>query len=234
MEPIQIEYKFIFGRGDRKAFRLAMHPATLNLIRESMEEPPDWAELSFQICPHCTLSETADPYCPLALGLSAVMNPFTGKQSFDKVVVVVKTGGRKVVLNSTVQRGLSSLMGLVIAASGCPHTAFLKPMARFHLPMASDVETVYRATSMYLLAQYFRLKQGLAPDLALAGLTERYRNLELVNIHVAKRLRAGAKADSMVNAVIILDTYAKILPYSIDESLKELGFLFSDYTSRDE
>lgn len=228
MEPVEISYKFFFSGGDRKAFLLRLHPQTLSLLQEDAAEPPEWARLPFQICPHCTLPPE-ETYCPLAQGLSTVVQPFSGRQSFEKAVVVIRSGGRKVVLHSTVQRGLSSLMGLVIASSGCPHTLFLKPMARFHLPMASDVETVYRSTSMYMLAQYFRNQAGLLPDLSLEGLTERYRKLELVNIQVARRLRAGGKTDSLVNAVIILDTYAKILPCSIEDSLKELTGHFTDY-----
>lgn len=229
MEPVQIEYKFFFSGGGRQAFQLRLHHETLSLIQPGPESPPEWARLSFHTCPHCTLSPEEHDFCPLALGLASVVSPFAGRQSFEKAVVIIKMGNRKVLLDSTVQRGLSSLMGLVIAASGCPHTVFLKPMARFHLPMASDLETVYRSTSMYMLAQYFRNKAGLVPDLTLKGLTERYRDLELVNIQVARRLRAGGDTDSLVNAVIILDTYAKILPCSIEDSLGELAEHFTDY-----
>jgi hypothetical protein len=40
----------------------------------------------------------------------------------------------------------------------------VKPMARFHLPLASEEETIYRATTMYLLAQYF-LREVRSPRL---------------------------------------------------------------------
>jgi len=58
-------------------------------------------------------------------------------------------------------------MGLVIATSGCPHTLFLKPMARFHLPLASVTETIYRASAMYLTAQYFLKQDGKEVDFSL-------------------------------------------------------------------
>ena len=69
------------------------------------------------------------------------------------------------------KEGISSLMGLVSAASGCPHTSALRPMARFHLPLARNEETVHRATSMYLLAQFFLKKEGAQTDLELDGIT---------------------------------------------------------------
>ena len=60
----------------------------------------------------------------------------------------------------------------------------------------------------------------------LENLREIYKNLELVNRHVAERLRNAAVQDSTLNAVIILDCYAKTLPYSVEQSLEELAYLF--------
>jgi hypothetical protein len=125
-------------------------------------------------------------------------------------------------------------MGLVMATSGCPHMAFFKPMARFHLPFSSSEETIYRATSMYLLAQYFLKKQGKHADLDLAGLREIYKNIEIVNVAVAKRLRAATEADSAVNAIILLDIYTKAVPVIIEESLEEIRYLFAPYFKKTE
>jgi hypothetical protein len=76
-------------------------------------------------------------------------------------------------------------MGLIMATSGCPSLSYLKPMARFHLPLATAEETVYIATSMYLLAQYFLQKEGHKADLNLEGLLEIYHNIELINQAIA-------------------------------------------------
>ena len=62
-----------------------------------------------------------------------------------------------------------------MATSGCPHMDFFKPMARFHLPLANAEETVYRATSMYLLAQYFLQREGKEADMELEGLKKYIR-----------------------------------------------------------
>jgi hypothetical protein len=102
-------------------------------------------------------------------------------------------------------------------------------MARFHLPFADEVETLYRATSMYLLAQYFKKKANKTPDFKLNGLNKIYHNLHLVNTSLAYRLRNASQTDSTVNALVLLDVFTKTLPSAIEESLKELRYLFADY-----
>jgi hypothetical protein len=121
------------------------------------------------------------------------------------------------------------MMGLVIATSGCPHAAFFRPMARFHLPLASKEETIFRATSMYLLAQYFLKKAGRAADFDLAGLIKIYDNMQIINNSIVERLRAATTTDSSVNAIVILDNYAKSLPFAIEKSLEDIRYLFSPF-----
>lgn len=116
-----------------------------------------------------------------------------------------------------------------MATSACPHMAHFRPMARFHLPLASKDETVYRATSMYLLAQYFAYRDGKQPDLDLSGLAEIYANLEVVNRAMAERLRGASEEDAAVNAVVILDVLAKTLPFAILDKLAGMRQLFSSY-----
>lgn len=124
-------------------------------------------------------------------------------------------------------------MGLVIASSGCPHTAFFKPMARFHLSLSNGEETAYRVTSMYLLSQYFMKKEGKQADFSLQGLTQLYENVQQVNCAIAERLRAASEADSVLNAIVILDTYAQTVPYMIEDSLDNIRYLFFPYLTDD-
>jgi hypothetical protein len=46
---------------------------------------------------------------------------------------------------------------------------------------------------------------------------------------MAERLRVASSKDSAVNAIVLLDLFAKALPYSIEESLEELRYLFGIY-----
>ena len=130
--------------------------------------------------------------------------------------------------DTSAQRVLSSLLGLILALSDCPVTAFLKPMARFHLPFASEEETLFRSVSAYLLRQYFQRLRGAPVDLDLSGLAARYRALEVVNQSLAERLRAASSRDATINAITLLDIFTKVLPVSIDRSLAQLEHLFGD------
>jgi hypothetical protein len=105
-------------------------------------------------------------------------------------------------------------------------------MARFHLPLANDEETVYRAASMYLLAQYFIKNNGEAVDFDLSGLKSIYRNIQLINYTVAERLRAASKSDSVLNAIVDLDVYAQTLTIVIEESLEELQSIYRPYIDK--
>jgi hypothetical protein len=82
---------------------------------------------------------------------------------------------------------------------------------------------------MYLLAQYFLKKAGRTADLELEGLTRIYDNMQIINIAIVERLRAATKTDSSINAIVILDNFAKSLPYAIEKSLEDIRYLFSPY-----
>ena len=118
---------------------------------------------------------------------------------------------------------MSSVLGLIMATAGCPWTDRFRPMARFHLPFASEAETVYRSTSMYLLAR--ELTGGVNAD-GFAALEELYENLHVVNRGMSRRLGAAARTDPARNAIALLDAYATLLPAALARSLQELKPLF--------
>lgn len=229
MAELEFIYRFEFAAGGREEVVVRLDKATLEPCPGAKEPPPDWARLDFHQCPHCPLAVNEHPHCPLAVQLAKLIPLCENLLSHDAVKLEVVSAERTIINQTTAQRAVSSLMGLIFATSGCPHTVFLKPMARFHLPFAGEEETVFRASSMYLLAQYFRGKQGFAVDLELAGLKRAYSALHQVNGAMAERLRAIIQKDSAVNAVVLLDLFAKALPYSIAESLGEIRYVFEAY-----
>ncbi len=229
MGNIAIKYTFRFPDNTEEVIELELDPHRLELVENVAEDLPPWTCLDFHQCPNCPLSLESHPYCPLMANLAGILRKFEHILSYDQVYLDVITQERRVSQQTTAQRALSSLMGLVIATGGCPHTVFFRPMARFHLPLASEEETLYRATSMYLLAQYFLRKEGGEVDWDFRGLDDIYKNVQLINSAIAVRLRDSNSADSSVNAVILLDMYAKAMPYVIEESLEELRYLFSSY-----
>lgn len=190
---------------------------------------PPWARLDFHICPACPLAGSGTVDCPMARELAGLLEHAGKAVSHDAARVAVEAGDRTISAETTAQRAFGSLMGLIMATCGCPDVAWLRPMARFHLPLANDEETIYRAVSMYLVAQYFRMRRAAAPDLALEGLRTHYRRLHEINLAMAERLRAACEKDAPVNAVIRLDMFAKVLPWSIDDSLAEIEYLFQPW-----
>lgn len=229
MEKVNIRYYFFLENGKKRsfAFKFERHPPGNHTSITT--DLPEWTLLKYRQCANCPLDEKKHKYCPLAVNLVDIIKKFDGLLSYEKIHLRVLTEEREVSRKTTVQHGMSSLMGLAIAASGCPHTSFFAPMAHFHMPLASVRETIFRAVSSYLLSQYFLKKEGKEADFELEGLTEIYKNLQIVNVSVADRLRAATESDSTVNAIILLDTYAQALPIVMDTALDEIRKMYAPY-----
>lgn len=229
MKPFSILYRFTLADGRQEEFPLLLHPETLTLLGYDPPDPPDlpdWTRLAFHQCSNCPRTGRNRRSCDVAANLVDVVNRFHHLISHEEVFVEVETPERVYYKKTTAQRGLSSLMGLLIAASDCPLTDFFKPMARFHLPFASNEETIWRATSTYMLAQYFQKREGRSVDFEMVGLHRVYSDIQKLNIALANRLRAACEKDSAVNAVIILDAFAKSLPLVIGSSLEKIRYAF--------
>jgi hypothetical protein len=233
MQTFSIQYCFAPEKGCQEIFDLKIDAQDLSLLADIPKTLPVWTELNFHQCPHCPLKNPPHLRCPLAAHLVDVVSRFEDLVSYDNIELTVITQERTISQFTTAQRAISSLMGLISATSGCPHTVFFRPMARYHLPLASEDETIYRATSMYLLAQYFKKKEGLDPDIEFSGLKKFYKKIEIVNQTMAKRLKAASDTDSTVNAIIILDMYAKVVPFGIKDSLEGIRHLFNHYFSKE-
>jgi len=229
METIAIRYCFRFEDDTQEIFNLELDAYNLEIVGNAPAILPQWTNLDFHQCPHCPLSTNTHPNCPLCVNLANVVRRFDSVLSYDQVHLDVITEERCVSQQTTAQRGISSMLGLVIATCGCPHTVYFKPMARFHLPLSTEEETIYRAASMYMLAQYFLEKKGKTVDIELQGLRQIYINIHLVNSTIVSRLRVASKTDSSINSIIMLDMFAKAMPYVIEEHLDEIRYLFAPY-----
>lgn len=156
----------------RWEYRVTLNAVTLEMTNPPAKARPFWTELGFKQCSHCPLNPSRESHCPLALHLAELIERCSALISYEGVHVTVTTPQRTIVKKTTAQRAIGSLMGLIMASSGCPHTRFFRPMARFHLPFADEQETIYRSASSYLLAQYLRKQEGLEPDFDMAGLKQ--------------------------------------------------------------
>ncbi|MBI3514516.1 MAG: hypothetical protein HY060_10700 [Proteobacteria bacterium] len=198
--------------------------ATFALEQPADKPPADWAKLEFHQCPHCPLTPAESPLCPFAHGLSGFVERFEDFRSFDQATIEVVTDGRTVVAEKPLQDGMASLVGLIGATSGCPHLDYFRPMARFHLPFARDDETLFRVFAMYLLGRY--LKDGAVGRATLDDLRALTESATRVNRGMADRVRAAFNRDVVVNAVIILDMFARAVPFAIEDGLNELRAMY--------
>lgn len=225
---MNIQYCFLFEDGNRKEFDVWLDSGGLNQAADH-STPPEWARLGQNQCPSCPLSTESTTYCPAALRLAHVVTTFADCTSFEEVSVTVRIKERTYTKPTTLQLGVSALIGLVMATSGCPVMEYLKPMARFHLPFASVEETEFRMVSMYLVAQVKRQAKGLPPDWTLEGLKEIYAKVTEINANFAKRLREAASNDANMNALVNLDCFAKSAPWVVKTKLNDLDALFNAY-----
>lgn len=223
----RIRYTFEFAGGRREEFDLRFDES-FRLLVPGDRPLPEWTRQQNNRCANCPLPPN-NGHCPLAAALADPVERLGGVISYEEMRVEVVMPERTVWRQTTAQDGISALLGLINATSGCPVTAFLRPMARFHLPFATEAETLYRAASMYLLGEYFRNREGFPADLELQGLLVRYRELETVNRGIVARIRSARSEDGSLNAMVLLDLYAKSFPFAVEESLAELRPFFAAY-----
>ena len=213
-----------------KSFDIALDAKTLEVVNQKPAAYPEWTALSCCKCVNCPLDEAEHPVCPVAANLVEVVGFFNESISYEEVSVQIETEERTFAKDTTVQKGVSSLLGILMVTSGCPVLDKLRPMVRFHLPFATPRETTYRAVAMYLMAQYFISRRGQEPDWELKDLVGLYGEVQKVNQGFGERLRQIAAEDASPNALIILDCFANYIVLSIDEDmLSDFEVLFDAY-----
>lgn len=220
--PAPVLYVFHFSDTRFEAVQVDFQPDMV--VSRRCENPP-WTGLDHHRCDHCPLEHQGA--CPFASAIAPFADRFDDFYSYEAVRVEVITAQRTIVAERDLQHALASLLGLVGACSGCPHLAFFRPMARFHLPFATEEETLYRAFSAHLLGRYFA---GVGADGGPADferLRADYKAAALVNRGMAERLRSAFSRDAVVNALIVLDTFAQVAPLVIEDKLEELAYIFT-------
>jgi len=232
-EQLFLIYKLRFENGDSLQYRFDQSDDTISLNHGEDLPHAEWMQLSHNQCDNCPLSAESHPDCPVAINLAVLLKDWHSSISFNKVQVEVISPQRTVSADTTAQKVLSSLLGLIIATSDCPHTHFFRAMAQFHLPLASSDETSFRAISNYLFTLYLRHQNGEQVDFDLSGLMQIYENMHTVNIGLKKRLESAVENDAALNAVVILDLLAITLPCYFDDEIEKFRQLFSKFLDKD-
>lgn len=227
MAPIRYEYCFTFPYGKVKQFTIEIDHNTLLLIPRA-DNFAEWTRLSCNQCSCCPLSHEENRYCPIAVNISELVAAFTDTASYESCHVSCTTAERVIAKDTIVQEGLSSIMGIIMATSGCPVMDILKPMARFHLPFATVDESMFRSISVYLLRQYFIYLDSGSSDFHLENVKSYYSKIEVVNSGILERIRKASKKDADRNAIVILNCLAQILYLELDDNLQSLQYIFKD------
>jgi hypothetical protein len=225
-----IEYEFKLSDGRKKRFSVRLQKPSLQFATEHTTTIRPWTKLTHHQCPNCPLKPEEHIDCPIAANLVDVIESFKDSLSIEEADITIRSEEREYHKRSTVQYGISSMMGIYMVTSGCPIMDKLRPMVFTHLPFSSVDETLFRAVSMYLLAQYFRAQHGETPDWKLENYTRIYEDIAQVNQSFTKRLVSINPRDASLNALVGLDCFASIMAFSgIEDSLKELEPLFRAY-----
>lgn len=227
-KPIKLQYIFKFIDGVSSNFEIFLDATTLDCIMPEAE-PPDWARLIYYQCDNCPLDESEHKFCPIAANIGNLIDAFKDISAYETAHVLVITKQRDISKTTTIQEGLSSLLGTYMVTSGCPIMEKLKPLVRYHLPFATFQETVVRVVSMYLLIQYFLNKKGKKPDWEMEKLGNIYEEISRVNAGFSLRLKHAAKKDASLAALENLDCMASLLPLVITDTLDVIGKSLSSY-----
>ena len=223
---IRYKYKFEFEKRPEIDFEVALDANSLELVFDDNTPKPYWTKLNFNQCENCPLSKETE-YCPVAVSLSKIVETFKDNVSFEATNVTVVAPERTYVKKTTLQKGIASIIGLFMTTSNCPVMDKLRPMARFHLPFATSLETFYRSVSSYLTAQFLLARKGKEPDWNLNRLLEYYKAINVVNKGMSNRLAKASESDANVNAVVILHSFGDGISYFIQDGLEDIEPMFS-------
>lgn len=214
MDSEHVVYRFELK--DREIeFNVATRPGQT----DKEEKHPEWAHLGHKQCACCPLKEADCAYCPAATRINEIIEAFADSPSIEQVKVTVTTAERSYFEDCDLQVGINSLMGLMMATSGCPVLKELGAMASFHIPFCTTRETLHRTVGSYLIKQYFKQLKGEEPDWELVHLKELYGVLEGLNQDFSKRIQDSITNDALSNAVIMFFATSVVVADSLDKQL---------------
>lgn len=226
-----IQYQFRFPDQSKRDFQFVLDKDNMALKSSVSDTPdlPQWTQLDFHKCSNCTLKSAETPYCPVAKEYHVILDSFKKSFSFEKVQVMVKVQERLYFKETSLQSGISSMIGIVNVTCGCPVLSQLRPMVRFHLPFASPEETTFRSAAVFLLRKYLDHKNDSTfPQINWQELADILGEVGKVNLGLAARIRDMSSGDANINSLLILDGFAKITGFALEDGVEGLRYLFQE------
>ena len=208
--------------------RIPLHldPLTRDLDVPAHFEAPAWVRLDYHQCAQCPLSKDTHRDCPVALRLAWAFSQAEWGDSYEDIELNVRTPNRSYTAQTSLQRAMGSLFGLVCSLSPCPHTQPLRPMGIYHLPLADESETFFRAAAVFLMHSYLRQQENPDHPVGLEQMEDTYGKLKEINRSFANRLRSVEGAEAATNAIILLDILTRDVTFQLEEQMPHLRRLF--------
>ena len=231
LDTIFYEYIIHFPDDTIRNYRVEIGKKTRRIIHTDIEikDAAEWTNLEYCQCDNCPLDKVEYPKCPIAHNLYSLIEIFKDRISYEGVTVEILSNQRSYKKQTTLQIALQSLFGILMAASDCPNMKFLSSMAIFHLPFASFEETILRASSFYLLKQYFQKTCNQYYDFSMDGLKKQYEAVEMVNQALLERIQSiETEGDASLNAINTLNAFAQMFSLQYELDLASIQYVFTD------
>jgi hypothetical protein len=185
---------------------------------DTPKEFKSFTNLEINKCQNCPLKKEEFPECPVAKNILAITYNFKDHFSYDEVLIKVFSPRRTYSKKVDTQKGLQSILGLVMSGSLCPHFDFLRPMTLFHLPFSDNIETFFRVTGFYLIGKWLSHPNQ---KMDINDLLNHYKELEIVNKGILSRIKTIETYDASQNAVVILQSFIDIFSMEFEFGLEE-------------
>ncbi|PCJ38123.1 MAG: hypothetical protein COA99_12205 [Moraxellaceae bacterium] len=200
---------------------------TVDLDREfdfsaTREDSAEWTKLTHNQCSNCPLTTKTCSHCPAAVDLEPVIKDFQQLPAQTQANIRVITDDREYFKKTSLEEGVRSLMGLIMATSACPILAQLKPNAQSHLPFATQDEFILRASAIYLLREYFTYREGGRPDWDMQGLIKINQELQILNQAFWQRVHDVCDSDTNLKALLSFFNLSSSVSYSLETQLQQI------------
>lgn len=212
---LRVTYRVEKPDGEVVAFAIRLDEQ--GLLEDLPAEGPAWTQMNAERCANCTVEGGV---CRAALAIVPVVEAFGDIDSLEQVRARAFLPGYTAEVTAPISHVASSIMGLCMAASGCPRLAPFRGMAVFHQPFATLEETVIRAAGFTLLGRWAH--GTLADQDPFAPLIAAWQQLEEVNLHISRSLRDHCAADAALNGLVYLDMFAKGGGFGLESALAAL------------
>lgn len=223
-------YTFVFNDGKEKKFEILLDKQTLNIISTKQNSSAEWARRYNFNCANELCNTMNEEYCPIAVNIDNIIQFFSDINSYETVKIYAEVDERTYFKETSVQKGVSSLMGIIMPTSGCPVLAKLKPLTRFHLPFASIEETEFRVIGMYLFVQYMIMQRGGTPDWEMKKLKKIYEEILKINRTLSEKVANLENKDASINAIVALDNFAQFISSSLEyNDLSDFEDIFKEW-----